>query len=595
MMGLFREMRRRHVLRIAGIYVAAGWVFIEVLANVLPIFEAPVWIAKTFTLLLLMGFPIAIIFTWAFDITPDGIVRTGDLPETREVLPPALPDYLIALALIGVMLTSIFNLSPSESNQHSYGGANAVTDASLAVLPFVDFSEGGVNQHLGNGIAEAVLNALSKLDGLQVASRTSSFASQHKDMGAREIGEQLGVSQILEGSIRRQGKKLRVSAQLSSVNTGFQIWSNTYDREFDDIFDIEEELARSLVVALQGSLALDDNPIVQSGTTNVEAYNLNLRGRYLFESPTQENFVAATQAFQRAIELDPDYGSAHGYLAFCLGYASIYSNFVQQVIPTAVSTELALRHDPGNIPATLIKGFMLQSVDQQFDYYKQALASAKDTDLALHVYANSYLTPQGRQEEGRAALVVALEKNPESILMMQALGMIESHAGNYDLAVEVISRAGAVDGSNFLASSVLVDVYYRSRNGKKLQEVAEQSIARIGRQNGFIFQYLLQAHILNGDLDSAEAMLQEMLHARERGEIWSATTIGMSLASLGRIDESTIWFVRAHREHDYWLLWHLRSAIQDIPALGVHPTIRNLLERMGLDDASIAQRIAEGR
>ncbi|MEH6634553.1 MAG: hypothetical protein V7700_03495, partial [Halioglobus sp.] len=517
------------------------------------------------------------------------------LEDTREVLPPALPDYLISAALIAVLVTSFFDLSSGGGDRHDTGGSGVIAESSLAVLPLVDFSEGGVNQHLGNGIAEAVLNALTNLDGLQVASRTSSFAAQLKDMDASQIGERLGVGQILEGSIRRQGNKLRVSAQLTNVNTGFQVWSSTYDRQFEDIFDIEEELARSLVVALKGPLALDDNPIVKSGTTNVEAYNLNLRGRYLFESPTQENFIAATQAFQRAIELDPDYGSAHGYLAFCLGYASIYSSFVQQVMPAAVSIELALRHDPGNTPATMIKGFMMRSFDDQYIYYRQALDTDQDRDLTLYVYSNAYLTAQSRHEELREALMAALETNPDSVLILQALAEVESHSGNYELALDIISRAGALDGSNFLVSAVLVDVYYRSRDGKKLREAAEQSIAKIGKQNGFIYQYLLQAHVLNGDLDSAEAILQEMLDVRERGDTWSATTIGMSLASLGRIDEAAIWFVRAYRERDYWLLWHLRSAIHDIPALGVDPTIRNLLERMGLDDASIERRIAEGR
>lgn len=594
MMAFLREMRRRHVLRIAGIYVAAGWVFIEVLANVLPIFEAPTWIAKVLTVILLLGFPIAVIIAWAFEITPEGIVLTEANADTREVLPPALPDYLIALALVGVFAVSLFDRAPGVNRHSERGGGSELQAASVAVLPFADFSEGGKNQHLGNGIAEAVLNSLTRQEGLQVASRTSSFAGQLSELDAQQIGQRLGVDQILEGSIRRQNYKLRVSAQLTDVETGFHIWSNTWDRQFDDIFKIEEDLARSLVVALKGPLALDDNPIVESGTANVEAYNLNLRGRYLFQSPTQENFVAATQAFMQAIALDPDYGSAHGYLAFCLGYSSIYSNFVSQVMQTATSAEVALRRDPGNVPATLIRGFMEHHPDRAFPFYQRTLDAERERDLTLYVYHNDYLAPQARSEEARTLLVQALEQDPDSILMLQALAMIESRAGNYDRALELVARTGEMDGSNFLVSSVLVDVYYRSRDGRNLQEAAEKSIARIGRQNGFIFQYLLQAHILNGNLEVAEALLEEMFEARERGDIWSATTIGMSLASLGRIDEAAIWFVRAYRERDFWLRWHLRPAIQDIPALGVHPTIRNLLELMGLDDASIEQRIAAG-
>ena len=357
MMSFWREMRRRHVFRIAGIYVAVGWVLIEILANVLPMFEAPEWIGKTMTLLMVLFFPIALIIAWAFEITPDGIKRADELEDQGEPLPATLPDYLIVAALLIVIGLFFLDFGDRRtSNSLPAAQSELVDEASLAVLPFIDFSEGGENQYLGNGIAEAVLNGLTRNGGLQVASRTSSFAAQYRDMDATEIGAALGVRQILEGSIRRQDARLRVSAQLTDVETGFQIWSDSYDSEFQDIFDIEENLARSLVVALRGPLALDESPIIISDTKNVDAYNLNLRGRYAFQDPSKQSFGAALANFQEALTLDPNYWSAHGYLAFCLGYLGIYSDFSQTVVSTAESAELALRNDPNNIPAILIKG-----------------------------------------------------------------------------------------------------------------------------------------------------------------------------------------------------------------------------------------------
>ena len=597
MLNFWREMRRRHVFRIAGIYVAVSLVLVEILANVLPMFEAPEWIGKTMTLLLVLFFPIALIIAWAFEITPDGIKHADELEDTGEPLSASLPDYLIVTALIAVIGLLFFDFGEQQTGttEPTNQITQPVQEASLAVLPFIDFSADGANQYLGNGIAEAVLNGLTRNGGLQVASRTSSFAAQYRDMDAIEIGAALGVRQILEGSIRRQDTRLRVSAQLTDVTTGFQIWSDSYDSDFEDIFDIEEKLARSLVVALRGPLALNDGPIVVSETSNVDAYNLNLRARYAFQDPSQQSFGAALANFQEALTLDPNYWSAHGYLAFCLGYLGIYSDFSQTVVSTAESAELALRNDPNNIPAILIKGVIEKSLDRSHEEYARVLGEQRDRDLILYVYFTTYLAPQLRQLEIVDQLRAQHEEDPDNILMRFSLAMSESRSGNYEAALAYVQDTGLDDGSNFLVSAVLADVYYRQRDGQRLREVAQQSIAGVGEQNGFQTQYLLQAHVLNGDLEQAEALLNYMIEKRRNGDIWSATTVGLSLASLGRIDEAADLLVQANRERDYWLRWHLKSFIQGMPALGEHPRIQRLLATMELDDDAIAGRIADGR
>jgi len=602
MLKFWYEMRRRHVLRIAGIYFAAGWLLIEIMASVLPVFEAPLWIAKTFTFIIVLMFPIALILAWAFEITEDGIKLASELDKLNSEqtnLPSALPDYLIVLALVLVLVLGLYGyqIRSGESTQFSDSPAT-VSDVipSVAVLPFVDLSGDGKNQYLGDGLAEEILNALAGWNGLRIASRTSSFSVQNKDMDIQEIGRKLGVDQVLEGSLRRQGSRLKVTAQLTDVKTGFHTWSESYDREFEDIFEIEESLARAIVVSIQGPLAVADNEtLIEYETDNVEAYNMLLRGRYLFQTPTQKNFALALEAFHGAIELDPDYWTAHGYLAFAEGYTSTYTNYMSQIVQSAASTELALRHNPGNVPAILIKGFMSRDTDLSYDYYKRALAQKGDRDLSLYVYIVDYLVPQQRQEEARELLVTGLKETPSSLLIAFSLATTETRAGNYEEALRLVSTIGKTDGSNFLVSAVLVDVYYRSRQVQLLLKAAASSVETVGPQNGFILQYLLQAHVLNGDLEQAEKILNDMLLVRTQGGFMSATVIGMSLASLGRIDDAAPWFVRAYRERDFWLRWHLKSAIDDIPSLGEHDIIQNLLDIMELDDTSIAARIAAGR
>ena len=592
MLGLWREMQRRHVLRIAGVYVAVGWVFIEILANVLPMFEAPLWIGKTLTLILVLCFPVALIIAWAFEITPDGIKYDDREPDRDEVMPSALPDYLIFFALTVVIFFNFVDFGEEEPKTELTVVAG---DIALAVLPFVDFSEGGSNQYLGNGISEAVLNALAGVEGLRVASRTSSFAAQNRDLNVQDIGQRLNVDQVLEGSIRRRGNKLRVSTQLSNATTGFQVWSNNYDREFDDIFEIEEDIARSLVVALKGRMALDDTLVLQTGTRNIEAYNLAQRGRYYFDLPSSRNFETAKQLFQDAIELDPEISTVHGYLAFCIGYSSIYTDYAEQAAAAAISAELALRQDPGDIPALVIKGFMFRDTDLSYPYYKQALESGLERDLVLTTYHNDYLWPQTRQAEVKDVLEVALKDNPDSVLLLHPLAMVESSGGNFDAALKLAARAGATDGSSFLVSTILADVYLRSGDAKKLKQVAEQSISMIGEQNGFISHYLVKANVLSGDLARANVMMEKMLEKRDRGTHWSATTIGLGLAAVGRYDDAVSWLVQANRERDFWLRWHLRSAVEDYPELATHDAVIALLADMGLDDDSIKARIEAGR
>lgn len=587
MKNLWRELRRRHVFRIAGVYVAVGLVFLEVIANVLPMFEAPLWIGKTLTLLILLFFPIALVIAWAFEITPDGIVRDDRAPDQDAVLPPALPDYLIIAALAIVIGLTFADIStqPIVEEREAIDA-----EVSIGVLPFVDFGEDSSNQHIGNGIAEAVLNALVATDGLRVASRTSSFSAKNSSLDVSEIGVRLNVTKILEGSIRLQNKKLRVSAQLTDVKSGYQRWSKTYERQFDDIFSIEEDIARSLVSALRGPLALGEDSIVQPGTDNVDAYELNLRAKYYFDSPSQENFVRATELFLKATTLDPNYWTAHGYLAFCLGYASIYSSYNDQAVATAISTELALANDPDNVPALLIKGFMAEAVDTAEPFYQRALSIDRDQDLALYTYHNDYLWPQSRHLEGRAPIKLALKEDPDSVLLLQPLAMLESRDGNYDEALRLISKVGDQTGGNFLVSSVLVDVFNRQGDATRLKHTAEESIGKIGRQNGFMLHYLIRAEWMKGNDQRAFELIEEMKDARDVGEHMSATAIGLSLAAVGRMEEATGWLVQAYRERDFWLRWHLREALGEYPELTRSQALRNILVRLGLDDASIAKR-----
>ncbi len=264
-MGSFwSELKRRNVVRVGIAYCAAGWVAIQIASVLFPLFGAPTWILKVVTTLVFLGFPLALVFAWAFELTPQGLKRTDDVP--REVSTPRTGRRLDFL-IIGVLAVAValFALDKfvwdtgSPAVRSRAGGASVEpapqasggTRNSIAVLPFVNMSNDPEQEYFSDGIAEELLNALSRIKALKVAARTSAFSFKGKDVDLRDVGHKLNVATVLEGSVRKAGERLRITAQLIDVETGYHLWSETYDRELTDIFAIQDDITSRIVSALQ--------------------------------------------------------------------------------------------------------------------------------------------------------------------------------------------------------------------------------------------------------------------------------------------------------------------------------------------------------
>ncbi len=305
-MSFLAELRRRNVFRVAATYVVASWVIIQVVTSVSAPLNFPDWFDAAVIVFLVIGFPVAILLAWAFELTPDGIKATASegasvAPEWR-VLDTALAIGLLAVA-VAVAWTRI---SPGIEGVGS--SATRSADKSVAVLPFVDMSPAGDQAYFADGIAEELLNELTRLEGLRVASRSSSFAFRDKAMDLRSIGEALNVTTILEGSVRKDGDRVRVTAQLINSADGYHLWSETFDRELEDIFAIQEEIAAAVGAALGVRLGVGTvNAFQGAGTTNVEAYETYLRGvNTTLHVSTEESI----RLLERAVELDHEYAAA---------------------------------------------------------------------------------------------------------------------------------------------------------------------------------------------------------------------------------------------------------------------------------------------
>ena len=409
MSGFFAELKRRNVIRVGIFYAVGSWLILQVADVLFGLISVPDWSLRFVGGILLLGFPFALILAWAFELTPEGIKREKDVD--RSQLDSAEAGRKLDIAIIVMLAIAIGALALDRVTRGPEHGAptGPETDApsaqsptgpaelSIAVLPFVNISGDPENEYFSDGLSEELLNVLAKIEDFRVAGRTSSFAFKGKDQDLRAIGEKLGVVHILEGSVRKQGNTVRVTAQLIDARNGYHLWSETYDRQLDDVFVIQDEIATEVVKALKTTLLAEDRQVIEgSAKGDVEAYNHYLRGQFHARLRTREGLERALEEFQKAILVDPDY--APPYAGVAMVYA-LFDNYGYRPISETKelaekAIERALRLSPDSDEAWAVKGLYLSQLN----------------DAA------------GGREETRAALERAIEINPNNALAHLWLG-----------------------------------------------------------------------------------------------------------------------------------------------------------------------------
>lgn len=398
--SFFAELKRRNVIRIAMFYGAGAWVILQVADVLLGIVEAPEGSLRLLAIVLGLGFPFALVLAWAFEITPEGIKRDRDAREDSVASAEAgrkLNIATIVLLLLAIVLLSWNILAGRDpagvgmARAPAAGEAPVPQDLSIAVLPFVNMSQDPANEYFSEGLSEELLNVLARIDDFRVPGRTSSFAFKGREEDLRTIGERLGVANILEGSVRRQGDRVRVTAQLIDANTGYHLWSDTYDRQLDDIFAIQDDIATEVVRALRQTLLPGDEAVIrQTAKGDVEAYNHYLRGQFHARLRTPEGLRRALEEFQQAVLIDPGYAPPYAGMAMVYALLDNYNyRSLEETGPLAHrALERALEIDPASDEAWAVRG------------------------LVLSQGTNS----EARREEARAALERAVQVNPNNAL-----------------------------------------------------------------------------------------------------------------------------------------------------------------------------------
>jgi TolB-like protein len=420
--SFFAELQRRHVYKVGAMYAVAGWLLVQVITQVFPIFEISALVQRILVLAIITGFPVALALAWLFDITPEGIVRTGGLPASGES-PAAVRERRGTDRKLNYVLASLLLMALgyfiAERLGYIRGGAppQAGEEKSIAVLPFANMSGDAANDYFSDGISEQILDVLARVPGLHVAARTSSFSFKGKTLDVPDIARALNVRMVLEGSVRKQDDRVRVTAQLIDAATGFHLWSETYDRQLHDIFAIQDEIATAIGDELKVKLG-DARAEGQhrAGTANLQAYDWYLRGIALWSQRTHDTIGQVIHAFEQATATDPQYAQGYAGLALAYSVASDYSNrisYSDSVARARDAAERAIALDP-----TLPEPYAALGVIAQREVRRDTSAALLRRSIAL---------------------------GPSFATAYQWLGTLLSSSGDLAGGLEMLERASALD------------------------------------------------------------------------------------------------------------------------------------------------------
>ncbi len=479
MAGFFEEVQRRKVYRVAAAYVIAAGGIIQLASAAFPAWDLPNWALRLVIVLLLLGFPIALILAWAYDVTPSGIQTTPPIPTSslkgrrRNLL------FLVAMGIVVSLAAGFFILPRAIAHK---------VDKSIAVLPFENFSDDKENAYFADGIQDDILTNLSKINDLKVISRTSVMGYRGKAQNVREIGETLGVSNILEGSVRRSANKVRVTVQLIDTTTDQHIWAEDYDGDLTDVFKIQSDLAMKIATALQAKLSPAEKEHMERKPTEIgEAYLAYERAHDLQSSSYEDlaRLKEGEQAYEKAVQLDPNFALAlarYSQLESWIAHAFVTPERREKARALAIR---AAQLQPDLPEAHLALGFVYYYVDKNFDAAAREFEIARQglpNDSEVYLALGAIERRQGKWTESNASLEKAVALNPRDTWAMQNLAINYEMQRDFDGANRVLDRALAVTPAAFGLKELKAKVAVEERGDFSLAQelMASMERAQIG-------------------------------------------------------------------------------------------------------------------
>lgn len=442
-MKIFDELKRRNVIKATIAYIVVAWVLLQVIAIVLPNFEAPLWVFKTLTFVIIIGLPVWIIFSWVYEITPEGLKRTSKVLKENAITETTNKrlNVIIIITLIIAIGVSFINRPEPIISSRAHVVNDLVADNSIAVLPFINMSNDIEQEYFADGLSEELINMFTLIPELKVIGRSSSFAFKGKNEDLRKIGKSLGVQYLLGGSVRKSGNKIRITCQLIKSKDGTHLWSETFDRNLGDIFEIQDEISTAVTSALRITLSKNKSFSKQK-IRKPEAYNYFLRGKYFYEIGPDHSYTdKAIEWFQESIKSDSTYSLPWTYLGMCYwrkSNNSLQDNFIK----AKKASMKALNLDPTSGIAAVNIGEIL---DNEYDFR----GALRMIDLALKLEPNDpyvlrnagrFYTILGRKEESIAYCQSALKNDPIQRTALNYLINAFYYAEQYDSVKQIINK-----------------------------------------------------------------------------------------------------------------------------------------------------------
>jgi len=602
--SLFAELKRRNVFKVAAAYIIVGWLIMQAGDTLAPALHLPEWVNSLLAFFLILGFPLALFFAWAYEMTPEGLKKEKDVDRSKSithVTGQKLNNLIIGVLVLalGYFAVDKFILAPKREaelvqatrtadaekvvNQEQVAAENTSEPAgptakSIAVLPFINMSDDGANEYFSDGLTEELLNLLAKIPDLKVAARTSSFQFKGKTGDIETIAAQLRVANVLEGSVRKSGNQVRITAQLIKADDGYHLWSETYDRTLENIFVVQDEIAAAVVDSLKLTLLGEAAP--KATETNPEAYAQYLQGRYWFNLNSEANAVKSQQAYQRAIDIDPDYAPAWAGLSLVTlfrsgqGWIDLETGLKQ----AREAAERAISLDPslslGWVGLARIQGEYEWNWNASEECVQKALALAPRDSYVLAT-AGRLASSRGQADQALAHYRQAVAVDPLNQRALDSLAGTLEKADYLEEAIKVQRQLLALNPDYAATHATFAWLYLRQGKPQQaLVELENETFEFWGSMIRILALYSLQR---NEEAD------RELASFIEKFQSFGAYQIADIYGWKNDPDNAFRWLERAYDQHDPGM----SSLLLDISFRRFHadPRWLALVEKIGLLDA----------
>src|SRR5436190_8956184 len=549
--NFFAELKRRNVYKVAIAYAVVAWLLIQAASIFLPAFNAPQWAMQIVILILVVGFPIALAFSWAFEITPEGIKRESEVAADQSITHHTGRKIVALTIVLAVIATGLLIFQFVRARSTSTSEAT-LSNKSIAVLPFDNLSGDPQNAYFSEGVQDEILTRLAKIAELKVISRTSTqrFKSAPNDL--RQIAQQLGVANILEGSVQKANDQVRVNVQLINALTDAHLWADTYDRKLTDIFAVETDIAKTVADMLQAKLTGSEQHVIAARpTANSEAHQLYLKGRFFWNKRTGNDLKKSIDYFQQAIAPDPNYALAYAGVAD--GYVLLpgYSGGnPRDCYPKAIAAaKKALELDDTLAEARTSLALAIWYYDFDFSQanreFQRAIELNPNYAIAHQQYGNNTLSAMGRFNEAIAEGKRAVELDPLSLVINADLGVDYHYARRYDEAIAQLRKTLEMDPGYYFAYVTLGQAL--EMKGARESAIAQYQKARALNDDPSVLGLLAHIYAASGNKTEALKILDQLKEVSRQRYV-SASSFAIVYLALDDKQEALRWLEQSYQD-----------------------------------------------